>query len=504
MFRSLFLFAVALSISSAACPDCLTPKPGSEPRINGASIFGARPGHPFLFRIAATGERPIRFSAKRLPAGLRLDSRTGIITGTTPRKKGTYVVTLTAANARGTARRDLRIVAGDTLALTPTMGWNHWYTYYHRISDKIVREAADAMIASGMADAGYQYVNLDDGWAVTPGSKDAETGGPTRDADGNIRPNKRFPDMKALTAYIHSKGLKAGIYSSPGDITCAKCTGSRSHEELDARRFADWGFDLLKYDWCYCAPILHDKGIEYHRDPYVPMGRALRSLDRDIVYNICQDGTGQPWKWGREIGGQSWRTTGDLGYQRDKRLPAFYSVGFRTAQLAGYAGPGHWNDPDFLMIGYVGSPLRRNDPPQLTKLTADEQYSFMSMWCLMASPLIYSGEMRMLDEFTLNVLTNAEVIDVDQDASGKQARIVRKTDDEFILAKPMEDGSLSVGLFNLSEQKRPVSVSWKDLGLQGQRLIRDLWRQKDLGYAEGRYTSEVNRHGVTLVRLLPR
>jgi alpha-galactosidase len=503
MVRFLLSALAALSVASAAatCPGCLTPKSGPAPKINGPAVYGARPGHPFLYRIPATGERPMRFSAKHLPGGLRLDPRTGIIDGTTPRERGTYVVTLAATNARGKTRRTFKIVAGDTLALTPTMGWNHWYTHYHHVSDKIVRQAADAMISSGMADAGYQYVNIDDCWAVTPGSKDPETGGPARDAGGAVLPNKRFPDMRALTAYIHAKGLKAGIYSSPGDITCTKCTGARNHEEIDARKFAEWGFDFLKYDWCYYAPILRDRGIGYHRDPYVPMGRILKTLGRDFVYNICQDGTGEPWKWGREIGGHSWRTTGDLGLTRDTRLPAFYSVGFRTAELSEYAGPGHWNDPDYLLIGYVGNARRREDPPKLTTLTPDEQYSYMSMWCLMASPLVYSGEMSMLDEFTLNVLTNAEVIEVDQDALGRQARIVRKTGDEFILAKPMEDGSLALGLFNLSEKPRHVSVTWKELGIQGQRRVRDLWRQKNLGLAGERYTAEVNRHGVALVRL---
>lgn len=502
---SLGVLAPLLILSAAgACPDCLTPKPGPAPKVNGPSVYGARPGHPFLYRIPATGQRPMRFSAQGLPAGLRLDARTGILDGTTPRGRGTYVVTLGADNAHGKARRAFKIVIGDMLALTPTMGWNHWYTHYNHVSDTIVRQAADAMTRSGMADAGYQYVNIDDCWSVTPGSADPQTGGATRDAAGAVRPNKRFPNMPALTAYIHAQGLKAGIYSSPGDTTCTNCTGARHHEEIDARKFAEWGFDFLKYDWCSYGPVLRDKGMAYHRDPYVPMGRILQSLDRDFVYNICQDGTGEPWKWGRQIGGHSWRTTGDLGLTRDTRLPAFYSVGFRTAVLSDYAGPGHWNDPDYLLIGHVGNARKRNDPPKLTALTPDEQYSYMSMWCLMASPLIYSGEMSMLDEFTLNVLTNTEVIAVDQDALGKQARIVRKTGDEFILAKPMEDGSLAVGLFNLSESARQVRVSWKELELAGRRSVRDLWRQKDLGSAEGDYTAQVNRHGVALVRFSSR
>ncbi len=495
---------LATAAVAAAAPAILTPKPGPEPRINGPKVYGARPGRPFLYRIPCTGERPMTFAAQGLPASLKLDGSKGIISGTAPATPGEYAVTLNARNGRGTAKRSLRIVIGDRLALTPPMGWNDWYTHYDRITDQDMRRAADVMITSGMADAGYQYVNIDDCWMVKPGSADPMTGGEPRDPGGAIRPNRRFPDMKALTAYIHSKGLKAGLYTSPGPLTCARFTGSHGHEEIDAKTFAAWGFDFLKYDWCSYGRVPGvGKSPDDLRKPYALMGSILRGLDRDIVLNLCQYGMGEVWKWGGEVGGHCWRTTGDLGLERDTRLPGFYSIGFKNAEHFEYAGPGRWNDPDYILIGWVGNARSTEDPPKLTALTPDEQYSYMSMWALMAAPLFYSGDMGRLDDFTLNVLCNAEVIDIDQDPLGKQGRIVRHTADEFILAKPMEDGSLALGLFNLSDTDRPISITWADLGLSGPRNVRDVWRQKDAGSADGRYSASVGGHGVALVLLRP-
>ncbi len=483
----------------------LTPKPPLEPRINGPSVYGARPGRPFLYRIPCTGQRPIDFSVTGLPGSLKLDRQTGIITGSAPNQRGNYVVTLGAKNARGSATRSFRIVVGDVLALTPPMGWNDWYTHYNRVTDALMRQAAEAMLASGMADFGYQYVNIDDCWMVKPGAQDPELDGPPRDASGAIRPNGRFPDMRALTDYLHSKGLKAGIYTSPGPLTCADYVGSYQHEESDAHTFAEWGFDFLKYDWCSYGP-LGGKTLEDYQKPYKLMGAILRGLDRDIVFNLCQYGMGQVSKWGGEVGGNSWRTTDDLGLRKETKLPGFYSIGFTNALHAEDAGPGHWNDPDYILIGYVGNAFKSEESPQPTTLTGDEQYSYMSMWALMAAPLFFSGDLRMqyLDDFTLNVLCNAEVIAVDQDTLGKQARIVRHTDDEFVLAKPLEDGSLAVGLFNLTESSKAITVTWRDLGLRGSHRVRDLWRQKDGEMVDRQYSTKVNRHGVALVRLIPR
>lgn len=482
----------------------LTPAPGPAPKINGASVYGARPGRPFLYRIPCTGRRPMQFSVQGLPSSLKVDPATGIIRGTTPAKAGTYQVTLKASNSVGAATRRFRIVVGDQLALTPPMGWNDWYTYYDRITDKMMRQAADTMVSSGMADFGYSYVSIDDCWMMKPGSDDPLLNGAERDAAGAIRANGRFPNMKALTDYIHSKGLKAGTYTSPGPLTCAKFTGSYQHEEIDARKFAEWGFDFLKYDWCSYSKIVPGQTLEDFTKAYKLMGDAVRNLDRDVLFNLCQYGRQDVWKWGATVGGHSWRTTGDLGVQKDTHLPGFYTIGFKNAQHYGYAGPGRWNDPDYILIGRIGNTRRRDDPPKATPLTPDEQYSYMSMWSLMASPLFFSGAMDALDPFTVNVLCNSEVIDIDQDPLGKQGKIVRETADEFVLAKPMEDGSLALGLFNLTTSPKEMSVSWEDLGITGQRRVRDAWRQKDLAPARDQYRATVNPHGVALVRLFPK
>jgi len=320
--------------------EILTPKPGPEPRINGPKVYGARPGRPFLYRIPCTGQRPVKFSAAGLPPALKLDAATGIITGTAPRTAGEYAVTLRAANARGRAERRFRIVVGETLALTPPMGWNDWYSHYWRITDKMMREAADAMIASGMADFGYQYVNIDDCWMVQPGSADPELGGPERDAAGALRPNRRFPDMKALADYIHAKGLKAGLYTSPGPLTCAKFAGSWRHEEIDARKFAEWGFDFLKYDWCSYGRIAGGQTLEDRRKPYALMGSILRKLDRDIVFNLCQYGMSEVWKWGGEVGGHAWRQPGISDWRNIRGCRGSTRSPSRTRSISSTPGRG--------------------------------------------------------------------------------------------------------------------------------------------------------------------
>ena len=479
----------------------LTPKPGPGPRINGPSVYGCRPGRPFLYRIPCTGTRPIAFEVNKLPLSLKLDKETGIITGQSPKKPGKYKVTLTASSSHGKARRDFAIVVGDTLALTPPMGWNHWYTWYNRITEKKMREAADVMVASGMADFGYQYVNIDDCWMVKPGSADPLLSGPQRDENGMINTNGRFGDMKAMTDYIHAKGLKAGLYTSPGPLTCAGFTGSYQHEEQDAKTFAEWGFDFLKYDWCSYGNIARDRSLAELQKPYRKMGDILKKLDRDIILNLCQYGMGSVWEWGGEVGGHCWRTTGDLGLARGTNLPGFYHIGLPNARHWQYAKPGQWNDPDYILIGYVGNARRHDAPPQQTTLTPNEQYSYMSMWCLMAAPLFYSGDMARLDEFTLNVLCNAEVIQVDQDALGRQARPIVQTSQTLVLAKPMEDGSLALGLFNLEEIAGPITVTWSQLGLEGPQRVRDLWRQKDIGIMDNKFETNVPRHGVAMIRL---
>lgn len=484
--------------------DFRTPKPPATPHLNGPKVYGVRPKHPFLYRIPCTGDRPMRYSAINLPRSLTLDRRTGIIAGTAPEKPGEYAVTLRASNGRGTDSRIFRIVVGDKIGLTPQMGWNDWYTYYEHITDEDIRKAAAAMVASGMADFGYQFVDIDDAWSKKPTLDDPALKGPVRDPKGNILPNGYFPDMRALTDYIHSLGLKAGIYTSPGPLTCAHHEGSYQHEDADAHQFAEWGFDLLKYDWCTYSRVAKGKTLADMQEPYIKMGAILMGLDRDVVLNMCQYGMGDVWKWGRQVGGNSWRTTGDLGVVPNAALPGFYKVGFSNALLSEYAGPGGWNDPDYILIGTVGNARNIKAPARLTSLTHEEQYSYLSMWSLMAAPLIFSGEMSKLDDFTLNVLCNSEVIDIDQDALGKQGAIVRQTADEFILKKPLEDGSLAVGLFNLTTEPRSISAGWRELGLRGTQAVRDVWRQRDLGSSTQSFSAEVPAHGVIMVRLSPK
>jgi alpha-galactosidase len=410
-------------------------------------------------------------------------------------------MTLKAKNALGRTSRKFTVVIGDKISLTPQMGWNDWYTHYEHPTDADIRAAADAMVASGMADYGYQFIDIDDAWERKPGSDVPDLMGPPRDQNGNILPNKRFPNMKALTDYIHSYGLKAGIYSSPGPLTCARFEGSYGHEASDARQISEWGFDLLKYDMCSYGAMVKDHSIAELEKPYVTMGTLLQDLNRDVVLNICEYGRGKVWTWGRVVGGSSWRTTGDLGWAKSSSLPGFYSVGFANAALDAYAGPGGWNDPDYILIGTVGDARKPKLPPQPTHLTPAEQYSYMSMWSLMASPLFFSGDMTKLDAFTLNVLDNSEVIDIDQDPLGKQGKVLRHTPQEFVLAKPMADGSVAIGLFNLGSTPLTMSVDWKDVGVEGPVKVRDVWRQKNLGVFNGGFTSSVLGHDVMLIRI---
>ena len=448
----------------------------------------------------------MKFSVKNLPAGLTLDAQSGIITGTIS-AAGTNHVTLIARNSHGSDKREFRIVVGQQLALVPPMGWNSWYIHYNRVSEDLMRQAADQMIASGMAEYGYQYVNIDDCWMKKKGDE------PYRDTDGAVLPNGKFPDMRGLTDYIHSKGLKAGIYTSPGPWTCGGYTGAWEHEAQDARQFAEWGFDFLKYDWCSYGQIFRTgdprltntvsaqvaKGVAGYKFPYEFMSRELQKQNRDIVFNLCQYGAGNVWEWGGSVG-NSWRTTGDLGLARDSRLPGFYSIGFSNAKHWEYARPGAWNDPDYILIGWVGATHGMGEGKKTT-LTPDEQYSYMSLWSLMTSPLIFSGDMAKLDAFTLNVLCNAEVIAVDQDPLGQQAKILRQSDAELVLVKELEDGSKAVGLFNLSDQPSKLAISWPDLGISGKQHVRDLWRQRELGKFNQVFQTEVPSHGVAMVRV---
>ncbi|MCE0522327.1 MAG: putative Ig domain-containing protein [Methylacidiphilales bacterium] len=478
-------------------PVSLTPPSPPTPQIHGPKVFGVHPGSPFLFTVAATGDRPMTFSADNLPTGLILDPATGRMTGTAP-KAGEYTVILHAKNSEGEVARNLVIKAGPTLALTPPMGWNSWNCFGSAVSDAKVRAATDAMVKSGLINHGWIYMNTDGFWQNNPRSPDETLRGPERDAHGTILPNSRFPDMKALADYIHARGLKAGLYSSPGTVDCGGGTGSYQHEEQDARQFAAWGFDYLKYDWCsYRYIYKEEEGIDGMKKPYRVMAAALAKVNRDIVFSFCQYGMGDVWKWGAEAGGNLWRTTDDI----NDTWTSMISNAERQADLASYAGPGHWNDPDMLVVGRVGwGPQLRH-----TRLTPDEQYTHISLWCLQAAPLLIGCDLTRLDPFTLGLLTNDEVLDIDQDALGKAATVVEEADHKTsiqIWAKPLEDGSLAVGLVNLSDKPSGDDLVFGDFGLKGPQIVRDLWRQKDLGTFDQEFKSGlIPPHGVLLLRL---
>jgi alpha-galactosidase len=503
---ALLLFAFLLNLRPAAAqdlPPSLTPPSPSTPEIHGARVLGVHPGNPFLFTIPATGDRPMTFSADRLPAGLKLDASSGIITGTSP-KAGNYKVTLHARNSLGEAQRTLLIKAGKKVGLTPPLGWNSWNCFNTSVTEDKIRAVAAVMAKSGLINHGWTYINVDDFWQVNPSrAKDDPTlGGPERNPDGTIHPNSRFPDMKGMADYIHSLGLKAGLYSSPGPFTCGGCTGSYKHEDQDAQTYAAWGFDYLKYDWCSYGDIYNKedggKGLAGMIKPYHKMADSLARVPRDIFFSYCQYGMGDVWKWGAANGGNSWRTTGDI----NDSWKSMIGNAQRQVDIGQYAGPGHWNDPDMLEVGKVGW------APDLhpSHLTPDEQYTHISLWCLQAAPLLIGCDLTQLDPFTMGLLTNDEVIDVDQDSLGTAAHVVKPATPGSpsiqIWARPLADGSLAVGLVNLGDAAADGTVAWSDLQISGAHQVRDLWRQKDLGSFDEKFDApQIPSHGVVFVKI---
>lgn len=493
-------------------PYILTPASPATPRINGASIFGVRPGSPFLFTIPATGERPMKFSVRDLPKGLKVDEATGRITGML-KKKGEFVATVRAQNSLGSTEKKFRIVCGDQIALTPPMGWNSWNCFAGAVSEDRVKRAANAMVKSGLINHGWTYINVDDFWQNHRDSTDPTLRGDFRDAKGFIVPNSRFPDMKGMADYIHSLGLKAGLYSSPGPWTCGGCAASWRHEEQDAQTYARWGFDYLKYDWCSYGeiadgkdpdakdiPIWHGKGrsdVEVASYPYKVMGKFLRDQPRDIVFSLCQYGMANVWEWGGSVEGNCWRTTGDI----TDTWRSMSGIGFRQEKAAPYAKPGNWNDPDMLIVGEVGW---GNLHP--TRLTADEQYTHISLWCLLSAPLLIGCDMEKFDDFTLNLLSNDEVLALDQDALGKEATCVWTNQDNTVrlYVKELEDGGRAAGFFNLSP--KPVTLDFNEfapIGLSGELHVRDLWRQQtlaDVNADSGTLSMTIPAHGVMLYK----
>jgi alpha-galactosidase len=367
---------------------------------------------------------------------------------------------------------------GDGLALTPPMGWNSWNKFGCDVSEKLIRETADAMVESGMKDAGYEYVVIDDCWQVD------------RDENGNIIADpERFPSgMKALADYVHGKGLKFGIYSCAGTMTCQKRPGSRGYEFQDARQYAAWGVDYLKYDWC-------NHGKQNSEASYALMRDALKAAGRPIVFSICEWGTTKPWLWAQDIG-HLWRTTEDIqdcwDCKRDWGGMGWTHILDLQVGLETYAGPGHWNDPDMLEVGNGG-------------LNPTECRAHFSLWCILAAPLMAGNDLRSMAPEIRDILINKEVIAVNQDALGLQGRKVRDDGDYEVWAKEMQDGSRAVVLFNRSAADAEISVSWNEIGYPNHlnAQVRDLWQHKDVGSFKEKYSALVPSHAVIMVRITP-
>jgi alpha-galactosidase len=366
---------------------------------------------------------------------------------------------------------DLHDVPDNKLARTPPMGWNSWNKFAGKVDDATVRAIADGMVASGMKKAGYIYVNIDDTWE-----------GP-RDANGNITSNTKFPDMKALADYVHSKGLKIGIYSSPGPKTCAGYEGSYGHEQQDANTYAAWGFDYLKYDWCSASRIYKD---EEEQAVYQKMGDALLKTGRPIVFSLCQYGVNNVWTWGGKVGGNLWRTTGDIS----DNWRSMERIGFRQFDISPYIKVGHWNDPDMLEIGNGG-------------MTNDEYRTHMSLWSLLAAPLLSGNDVRSMTDETKVILTNSEVIAVDQDPDGKPVKLLSAPDSlPTVVSRPLHGGYTAVGLFNRTDQVQTMTVSWSSLGITGRKpRVRDLWQHSDVSASSEGFSAPVSSHGVVLIKV---
>ena len=382
------------------------------------------------------------------------------------------------------------------LALTPPMGWNSWNKFACDVSEDLIKSMADAMVSSGMKAAGYQYIIIDDCWQVS------------RDKDGNIVADpQRFPNgIKAVADYVHSKGLKFGIYSDAGTATCQGRPGGRGHEFQDARTYAAWGVDYLKYDWC-------NTGTQDAAASYRTMAEALRASGRSIVFSICEWGAHKPWLWGAEAGGNLWRTTDDIQdrWSGRKKWPegsccsnGVMDIVDQEAPLYSYAGPGHWNDPDMLEVGNGG-------------MTTTEDRAHFSLWCLLAAPLITGNDLRSMSAETKEILTNREVIAIDQDPLGQQGRRVAKRDvtesmaavtktvDTEVWSKELADGSRAVILLNRGETPTEISVAWSQIGYPDHLSaeVRDLWAHKDLGRFIGSFKASVPSHGVVMITVKP-
>ena len=368
------------------------------------------------------------------------------------------------------------------VAQTPPMGWNSWNYFAEKVDDAGVRAAADQIVATGMKDAGYIYVNIDDTWEGK------------RDENGVLHTNQKFPDMKALADYVHSKGLKIGIYSSPGPKTCAGYEGSYGHEEQDAKMYAEWGIDYLKYDLCSFIPAVMQKQAPNDKAEqmrlmyaaYDKMGKALKAAGRPIVYSFCQYGWDSVWEWAPGIGGNLWRTTGDIEANWDR----IYAILSQQEGLQKYAGPGHWNDPDMLEVGNG-------------KLSLAENRSHFSLWAMLSSPLLAGNDLPNMKPEIREILTNPDVIAIDQDKLGKQATRVYSEGEVEVWLKHLSGGAVAVAVLNVGSDRystHPFHLDLAKLGLHGAQEGKDLWTGKQVRLTEN-MPLELAHHDVLLVRI---
>ncbi len=471
--------------SSLVVPYLLTPPDAPTPALHGARVRGARPGTPLHHRVAATGSAPLRFEAQGLPAGLVLDASSGIITGTVP-AAGRYPVQLTVSNTLGNATRVWTLVAGDQLALTPPMGWNSWNALGANVSDTQVRAAAHALVDQGLAAKGWTSVQVDDGWQAS-----------VRKADGTLPGNERFPDMAMLGNFLHERGLQFGLYSSPGATTCSQHPGSWGHEAQDAATWAAWGVDHLKYDLCsYPDKLPPRPTLQDHQKPYQQMGGLLRHQPRSITYGLVQYGQHRVWTWGAEVGAQSWRMTGDI----QDSWADLLATGFAMAPYASHVGPGRFNDPDQLMVGLLN--LQGDGVLRPTRLTPDEQYTQVSLWSLLAAPLLLGNHLPALDEFTLKLLSNSEVIAIHQDTLAKSAVRVLDRNGWQVWVKELEGGARAVGVFNMGARFGRFELDPALFGRSGQPYhARDAWRQREGPVRSGNLMLALPSHGVALLTI---
>lgn len=464
----------------------LTPAAPAEPRFNTTQLYGVRPGSPIHFRFGVSGERPMKITSDDLPEGLAINPDNGALSGSLNRP-GSYTFTVKAKNAKGEETQTFTIRCGSTIGLTPPMGWNSWNCWGLSVTQDKVISSAKALIEKGLADYGYCYMNIDDGWEA-----------PKRNSDGTIAVNEKFPSMKELGDWLHSEGLKFGIYSSPGDLTCGGYLGSIDHELQDAESYNSWGIDYLKYDWCGYGRKHRtepdNQTVASYVRPYLLMERCLRQQPRDIFYSLCQYGMAEVWKWGAAVDANSWRTTGDI----TDTWESLYDIGFcQQPELYPYAEPGHWNDPDMLIVGKVGWSNNLRD----SRLTPDEQYTHISLWTLLASNMLIGCDIAQMDDFTVSLLCNHEVNAVNQDILGKQAQRVVLDGNIQIWARPLSDGSYAVGIFNVGKSDAKVDFKkyFKEMGINSLQSVRDLWRQKDLSTTDVNYF--IPTHGVKYLKV---